>query len=126
MNGCKCTILKNTISGLLVFIFLSSLLVTFSFSRSLMTVLGTTTTNTTTLAQNETKTTLSNTAKLNSQGLALLKLGRYNESIAYFDKALVIYPNALYVLDAKGAALLDLGKYYESIPYFDKALAVNS
>jgi tetratricopeptide (TPR) repeat protein len=67
-------------------------------------------------------------------------MGKYNESIPYFDKALTIEPansfalhykavaaaaaNAT-VLTNKGIALLGLGKSNESIAYFDKALTIN-
>jgi len=60
-----------------------------------------------------------------NKGLALLNLGKYNESIGYFDKALAINPKYVGSLDSKGAALFNLGKYNESIAYFDKALAIN-
>ena len=62
---------------------------------------------------------------LNKKGLALLNLGKYNESIAYFDKALAINPKNFETLVNKGGALFNLGKYNESIAYFDKALAIN-
>ena len=60
-----------------------------------------------------------------SKGDALVKLGKYNESIQYFDKALAINPKFVRALNDKGVALFVLGKYNESIQYFDKALAIN-
>jgi heparosan-N-sulfate-glucuronate 5-epimerase len=62
---------------------------------------------------------------LNNKGLALAKLGKYNESIVFFDKALAINPNNTAALNNKGLALAKLGKYNESIVFFDKALAIN-
>jgi tetratricopeptide (TPR) repeat protein len=60
-----------------------------------------------------------------NKGVAMINLGKYNESIAYFDKALAINPKYVGSLDSKGAALFNLGKYNESIAYFDKVLAIN-
>src|SRR5215469_995721 len=60
---------------------------------------------------------------LDNKGAALFNLGKYNESIAYFDKALAINPNDIISLINKGAALNKLGKYNESIAYFDTVLA---
>src|SRR5215467_9530800 len=62
---------------------------------------------------------------LNKKGVALLILGKFNESIVYFDKALAINPKSLENLDNKGDALLNLGKYKEAIAYFDKVLALD-
>ena len=62
---------------------------------------------------------------MKDKGAALLNSGKYNESIAYFDKALTINPNDVTVLANKGIALLGLGKSNESIAYFDKALTIN-
>jgi tetratricopeptide (TPR) repeat protein len=59
-----------------------------------------------------------------NKGAALLNLGKYNESIAYFDKALAINPKYIVSLYNKGAALNKLEKYNESIAYFDKVLAI--
>ena len=58
--------------------------------------------------------------------MALASLGRYNESIPFFDKALAINPNSVNALAGKGVDLGALGKYRkESIPFFDKALATD-
>ena len=59
------------------------------------------------------------------KGTALLNSGKYNESIAYFDKALTINPNDVMALNSKGLALYRLGEYNGSISYFNKALAIN-
>ena len=49
------------------------------------------------------------------KGVALLNLGKYNESITYFDKALNIDPKYFYALYNKAVALNKLGKYNESM-----------
>jgi tetratricopeptide (TPR) repeat protein len=64
------------------------------------------------------------TLALNNKGAALYGLGIYNESIAYFDKALSVNPGYTTALYNKGAALSKLGIYNESIAYFDKVLAI--
>jgi hypothetical protein len=66
-----------------------------------------------------------NISALNNNGSALAKLGKYNESIVFFDKALAINPNNTAALNNKGLSLAKLGKYNESIVFFDKALAIN-
>ena len=62
---------------------------------------------------------------LKEKGNALLNSGKYNQSIAYFDKALTINPNDVMALNSKGLALYRLGEYNGSISYFNKALAIN-
>ena len=120
-----CTILKNTYpAGLITYTLLSAILVIYFLSSALIPVLGAAT-DTTILAQNETKSPLSATTHLNSEGFALLKSGKYNESLAYFDKALALNPNSFNAMFGKARAILYLGKYNESLAYFDKALAIN-
>ena len=51
---------------------------------------------------------------LNSKGVALYGLERYQEAIEYYDKALASQPNDVKVLYNKGLALGDLGRYQES------------
>ena len=68
---------------------------------------------------------LSEELKLTNQGNALLSMGKYNESISYFDKALNINPKSFDTLYKKGVALLNLKEYNQSISYFDKALSIN-
>jgi tetratricopeptide (TPR) repeat protein len=58
-------------------------------------------------------------------GVSFAKMGEYNESIVYFDKALAIDPDNTSALNNKGLALAKLGEYNESIAYFDKALAID-
>ena len=45
---------------------------------------------------------------LNNKGMSLYNSGRFNESITYFDKALVIDPKNVVTLDNKGLALLSV------------------
>jgi tetratricopeptide (TPR) repeat protein len=58
-------------------------------------------------------------------GNALYRLGKYNEAITYYDKALAINPNDVNALDYKGAALTKLGKYQDATTFLDKSLAIN-
>ena len=68
---------------------------------------------------------LENVDIMNEKGIALGKLGRYEEAITWFDKALSIDPRNFYSLSYKGAALGLLGRYEESINWIDKSLEVN-
>jgi tetratricopeptide (TPR) repeat protein len=104
--------------------FVSITVITFCYSP-VAGVMGATTNTTGTASLN--KTSVQNASSLTpyERGAALFNLGKYNESIAYFDKALAINPEDFHALYSKGAALLALGKYNESIAYFDKALAIN-
>jgi tetratricopeptide (TPR) repeat protein len=68
---------------------------------------------------------LENVDIMNEKGIALGKLGRYEEAITWFDKALSIDPRNFYSLSYKGAALGLLGRYGESITWIDKSLEVN-
>jgi tetratricopeptide (TPR) repeat protein len=63
---------------------------------------------------------------LNNKGMSLYNSGRFNESNAYFDKALVIDPKNVVTLDNKGLALLSvsINNYTQAITYFDKALSI--
>jgi tetratricopeptide (TPR) repeat protein len=58
-------------------------------------------------------------------GNKYLNQGNYTEAIKYYDKALVIDPNYVSVLNSKGVALKNLGNYTEAIKYYDKALAID-
>src|SRR6185369_17406018 len=62
--------------------------------------------------------------ELNKRGLDLLISGNYSESLGYFDKALVIFPDNAQVLDNKGFALYSLGNFSGALYYYDKALTI--
>ena len=58
-------------------------------------------------------------------GTALGDLGRHEEAIEWFDKALAIDPDCVFALNDRGAALRNLGRYEEAIEWYDKALAID-
>ncbi|UXM84179.1 protein kinase domain-containing protein [Methanococcus aeolicus] len=60
-----------------------------------------------------------------NKGNEYYELGKYNEAIKCYDKALQLNPNYAEVWNNKGAALDDLGKYKEAIKCYDKALQLN-
>ncbi len=60
-----------------------------------------------------------------NKGLALAKLGKYEEAIECFDKAIELNPNFAPAWNNKGVALAKLGKYEEAIKCYDKALEID-
>jgi len=62
---------------------------------------------------------------LSGKGWALSELGNYDEALVWFDKALEIDPNAVYVLSNKGVTLYRLVQYDEAISYYNKALEID-
>ena len=66
-----------------------------------------------------------NITALNNKGISLANIGKINESIMSFDKALEIDPTNVATLNNKGFALAKLGKYNESIALYDKALEID-
>jgi tetratricopeptide (TPR) repeat protein len=70
------------------------------------------------------KASVENAETLLNKGRDLQILGKHQEAISYYDKALAIEPNDLLALYGKGLALYELGKYDEAIASFDKALAI--
>ena len=71
-------------------------------------------------------TTLDEVTFLNNKGLSLNSIGKFNESITYFDKVLAIDPNNTIALTQKANAFGGLGKYPEAITYYDKVPSYRS
>ena len=65
-----------------------------------------------------------NYAAWNNKGLALYELGRYEEALEAFDKALEIKPDDIISWNAKGLALDNLSRYEEALEAFEKALRI--
>lgn len=61
----------------------------------------------------------------NNKGGSLDSLGRYNEAIHCFDKALEIDPRHTVAWNNKGVSLKSLGRYEEAIHCYDKALEID-
>jgi tetratricopeptide (TPR) repeat protein len=55
-----------------------------------------------------------------TKGTALANLGKYDQAIECFDKAIKINPNEPKIWYTKGTALANLGKYDQAIECFDK------
>jgi tetratricopeptide (TPR) repeat protein len=65
-------------------------------------------------------------AKLwNNRGTALANLGKHQQAIECFDKAIEINPNDVNIWNSKGTALANLGKHQQAIECFDKAIEIN-
>jgi tetratricopeptide (TPR) repeat protein len=56
-----------------------------------------------------------------SKGVALGNLGRYDEAIQSYDKALAIDANFIGASNNKGLSLYNLGRFEESITSYNKA-----
>ena len=56
-----------------------------------------------------------------NKGMELNKVGKYNESITYFDRALAIDPKNVVALNEKGNAYGGLGNYSRTISSYNKA-----
>lgn len=59
------------------------------------------------------------------KGLAFYKLGRYEEAIIAYDKAIETGPKYIHAWNNKGIALYCLGRYEEAIITYKKALEIN-
>jgi tetratricopeptide (TPR) repeat protein len=62
---------------------------------------------------------------LGSKANSFHELGKFQEAIVWYDKALAIDPKNVDVLTAKGLTLYNLQKYQEAIVWIDKALAID-
>ena len=60
-----------------------------------------------------------------NKGGALYSLGKYDEAIECYDKAIKIDPDNSVVWNNKGLALNSLGKYDEAIECYDKAIKID-
>jgi curved DNA-binding protein CbpA len=60
-----------------------------------------------------------------NKGGALYALGKYDEAIECYDKAIEIDPGSPVVWNNKGLALNSLGKYDEAIASYDKAIEID-
>jgi len=67
-----------------------------------------------------------NVVVLNNKGVALSRLGKYNEAIEVYDRALQLDPEYVSAWNNKGVVLSRLGKYAEAIEAFDRALRTHS
>jgi len=60
--------------------------------------------------------------KFMKQGLASYTLGKYEEAISSYEKAIELDPKLVFAWNDKGTALDNLGKYEEAINAYDKAI----
>ena len=58
-----------------------------------------------------------------NKGLALYKLGRYQEALHAYDEALIIDPDYVPATLNKGSALHKLGRYREAVNAYDEVLS---
>ena len=61
-----------------------------------------------------------------NKGGALSALGRHEEAIACFDKALAVNPRYAHCWNNKGAVLFAIRRYEESLSCFDKSLTIDA
>jgi len=59
------------------------------------------------------------------QGIELYDLGRYQEAVVMFDRALTLFPRLPKAHYFKGIAQYDLGKYDAAVESYDNALALD-
>jgi len=84
--------------------------------------------NSTNVLTNNNKNTITKANTVNNlinEGISLLIVGKYNEAISLFDKALAVEPTNTLALSNKGTTLVYLHKYNEAISLFNKVLAVD-
>lgn len=71
-------------------------------------------------------TTGEHTARFwNNKGMSLAALGRREEAIRCYDKALAIDPGEARIWSNKGFALQDLGRHQEAVECYNKALTID-
>jgi tetratricopeptide (TPR) repeat protein len=124
--------MKNHLISTIVISFLSTFLVLGSTALSSFIVISFSTMGTasgsTTLPNNASNFNVNKPASaidLVKKGIALGHLGKYNEAISLYDKALVIKPNNTAALTNKGVALYHLGRYNEAISLYDKVSTID-
>jgi len=60
------------------------------------------------------------------RGNALYQLSRYDEALAFFDKAIEIKPDDHYAWYHRGNALYQLSRYDEALASYDKAIEIKA
>jgi tetratricopeptide (TPR) repeat protein len=69
--------------------------------------------------------TLKEAINLTNNGISLNQIGKFNESIVLFNKALVVDPKNILALTETANALVKSGNYQLALIYYDKALAID-
>ena len=59
------------------------------------------------------------------RGNELIDEGKFEESLSYFDQALILQPNNPDLWNKKGVALRGLGRYDEALDCFNKSLQLD-
>ena len=67
----------------------------------------------------------SDISNLIKKGTELLADYKFEESLSYFDQALILQPNNPNLLNKKGVVLRSLGRYDEAIECFNKSLQLD-
>ena len=57
--------------------------------------------------------------------MSLNNLGKFEEALKSFDKAIELDQNYAAVYNHKGWTLTKMGKFHEAIPFYDKAIALD-
>jgi tetratricopeptide (TPR) repeat protein len=66
-----------------------------------------------------------NLMALVGKGAALRDMGKYQEAIVIYDRALTIDPNDVYAIGGKADSLYGSGQHAQAILWIDKALELN-
>ena len=61
----------------------------------------------------------------NNKGMSLANLGRHQEALACYDRAIEINPRLVEPWSNKGASLRNLGRYEEALASYDRAIEIN-